>query len=184
MYHHNSGLARDGMEDEFKKYCRDVHDFPKEGIVFRDITNLLRNGDVFKKAVDRFTYRFMNEDIGVVCSIEARGFILGSAVAYALGAGFVPIRKKGKLPWHTHQMAYDLEYGEDELEVHIDAVSAGNRVLLVDDLIATGGTVKAAADLITHMKGKVVCAAFLIELVALAGRQKLGDVPVYSLIRY
>tara|TARA_B100000315_G_scaffold221336_1_gene224650 strand:+ start:28 stop:582 length:555 start_codon:yes stop_codon:yes gene_type:complete len=184
MYHHNSGLVTNDSEDEFKKYIRDIHDFPTKGIIFRDITNFLKNGEVFQKAVDRIAYRFSQEEIDVVCSVEARGFILGAAIAHALGAGFVPVRKKGKLPWHTHQNSYDLEYGEDEVEIHIDAISSGNHVLFVDDVIATGGTAKAAVEFIRQMKGNLVCAVFLIELLALQGRKKLEKVPVYSLIRY
>lgn len=186
MYHHNSGLSTGESESEdlFKRYCRDIYDFPKKGIIFRDITNLLKNGEVFRKAVDKIAYRFSGAGIDIVCSVEARGFILGSTIAYALGAGFVPIRKKGKLPWHTYQKSYDLEYGTDELEIHVDAISSGNRVLFVDDVIATGGTARAAVDLIRELKGKPVCAAFLIELLELEGRKRLEDVPVYSLIRY
>ena len=184
MYHHNSGLVISESEDEFKRYIRDIHDFPKKGVIFRDITNLLKNGEVFQKAVDRIASRFSQEEIDVVCSVEARGFILGSAIAYTLGAGFVPIRKKGKLPWNTHQKSYKLEYGEDQLEIHIDAISSGNHVLFVDDVIATGGTAKAAVDLIRKMKGKLVCAAFLVELLELKGRDKLEGVPIYSLIQY
>lgn len=183
MYHHR-GPTPSEPEDDFKRHIRDIQDFPKRGVVFRDITNLLRNGEVFQKAVDRIALRFSQEKIDVVCSVEARGFILGAAVAYKLGAGFVPIRKKGKLPWDTHQESYDLEYGEDELEIHIDAIGPGNNVLLVDDLIATGGTVRAALNLIEKMKGKTVCAVFLIELLELNGRSKLEGVPVYSLIQY
>ena len=184
MYHHNSGLVTSEPEDEFKRYIRDIPDFPKKGVIFRDITNLLKNGEAFRKAVDRIAFRFSQEEIDVVCSVEARGFILGSAIAYTLGAGFVPIRKKGKLPWNTHQKSYKLEYGEDHLEIHIDAISSGNHVLFVDDVIATGGTAKAAVDLIRKMKGKLVCATFLVELLELKGRKKLEDVPVYSLIQY
>ena len=185
MYHHQNGdPVTSTSEDELKKYIRDVHDFPTKGIIFRDITNLLKNGEVFQKVVDKVTYQFSGEKIDVVCAVEARGFILGSAMAYTLGAGFVPIRKKGKLPWHKHQKSYDLEYGADELEIHIDAISSGNHVLFVDDVIATGGTAKAAVDLIKQMKGNLVCAAFLIELLELQGRKKLEEVPVYSLIRY
>ncbi len=178
------GPVSDGSGDEFKAYCRDIPDFPTKGIIFRDITNLLKNGEIFRKAIDRIAKRFSGEKIDVVCSVEARGFIIGAAIAYALGAGFVPIRKAGKLPWNTHQVSYDLEYGVDEVEVHTDAVSAGNRVLLVDDVIATGGTMKAAVDLVEKMEGKVVCAAFLIELLALEGRKRLEGIPVYSLIKY
>jgi len=184
MYHHNSNPIASDLEDEFKRYIRDIHDFPKKGVVFRDITNLLKNGDMFQKAVDRIACRFDQEEIDVICSVEARGFILGAAISHALGAGFVPIRKKGKLPWNTHQKSYDLEYGEGELEIHIDAIRPGNHVLFVDDVMATGGTAKAAVALIKKMKGKLICAAFLIELQELKGRTKLEGVPVYSLIRY
>ena len=186
MYHHNSGLSTGDSESEdlFKRYCRDVYDFPRQGIIFRDITNLLKNGEIFQKVIDKIAHRFSEAGIDIVCSVEARGFILGSTIAYALGAGFVPIRKKGKLPWHTYQKSYDLEYGTDELEIHTDAISSGNRVLFVDDVIATGGTARAAVDLIRELKGNPICAAFLIELQALEGRKKLDDVPVYSLIRY
>ncbi len=148
MDHHNSGLDTSESEAEFKKYIRDVHDFPTKGIIFRDITNLLKKGEVFQKAVEKIAYRFSQAEIDVVCAVEARGFILGAAIPYALGAGFVPIRKKGKLPWYKHQKSYNLEYGADELEIHIDAIRSGNNVLFVDDVIATGGTAKAAVDLI------------------------------------
>jgi len=184
LYHHNSGLVTNESEDEFKRYIRDVHDFPKKGIIFRDITNLLKNGDVFQKAIDKIASRFSQEEIDVICSVEARGFILGAALSHAIGAGFVPIRKKGKLPWNTHQQSYELEYGQDELEIHTDAISPGNRVLFVDDVLATGGTAQAAVNLIKKMEGKLVCAAFLLELQELQGRTKLEEVPVYSLIRY
>lgn len=184
MHHHNSGLISNESEDEFKRYIRDIQDFPTKGVMFRDITNLLKNGEIFQKAVDKIAYRFSQEKIDVVCAVEARGFILGSAIAYALGAGFIPIRKKGKLPWYKHQTSYALEYGEDDLEIHIDAISSGNHVLFVDDVIATGGTAKAAIGFIKQMKGNLICAAFLIELLELQGRKKLEGVPVYSLIRY
>ncbi len=184
MEQHETALVSSECEEEFKKFCRDIPDFPQPGIIFRDITNLLRDGGMFRKAIGVIAAKFSDERIDVVCSIEARGFILGAAIAHALGAGFVPIRKSGKLPWHTHQKSYDLEYGKDELEIHIDAVGAGDRVLLVDDVIATGGTIRAAVDLIKHMNGVLVSAAFLIELLALEGRQRIADVPVYSLIHY
>ena len=184
MYRHNSGLVTSESEDEFKRYIRDIHDFPTKGVIFRDITNLLKNGKVFRKIVDKIVYRFGQEEIDIVCAVEARGFILGAAIAYALGAGFVPIRKKGKLPWYKHQKSYDLEYGTGDLEIHIDAISSGNHVLFVDDVLATGGTAKAAIDFIKQMKGNLVCTAFLIELLELQGRNKLEEVPVYSLIQY
>ena len=183
MDHHNSGLVTSD-DDEFKKYIRDVHDFPAKGVIFRDITNLLKNGEIFLKVVDTIACRFRREEIDVVCAVEARGFILGAAIAHALSAGFVPIRKKGKLPWDKHQISYELEYGADELEIHTDAISLGNHVLFVDDVIATGGTAKAAVDFIRQMKGNLVCAAFLIELLELQGRKKLEEVPIHSLIRY
>jgi adenine phosphoribosyltransferase len=184
MHYHNNSLVTSESEDEFKRYIRDIPDFPTKGIIFRDITNLLKNGEVFQQAIDKIIHQFSQEKINIVCSVEARGFILGAAVAYALGAGFVPIRKKGKLPWYKHQKSYDLEYGTDELEIHIDAISSGNHVLFVDDVLATGGTAKAAIDFIKQMKGNLVCTAFLIELLELQGRNKLEEVPVYSLIQY
>ena len=184
LYHHSSGLVTNESEDEFKRFIRDIPDFPKKGIIFKDITNLLKNGDVFPKAVDEIADRFSQEKIDIICSVEARGFIIGAALSHAIGAGFVPIRKKGKLPWNCHQQSYELEYGQDELEIHIDAVSSGNHVLFVDDVLATGGTAKAAVDLIKKMNGKLVSAAFLIELQELQGRAKLEEVSVYSLIRY
>jgi len=184
MNHPDGDPATNEAVDELKKYVRDIHDFPKKGVIFRDITNLLKNGEVFQKVIDMFSSRFSRDKIDVVCSIEARGFILGAAIAYKLGAGFVPIRKKGKLPWDTHHEEYDLEYGRDELEIHTDAVGPGDNVLLIDDVIATGGTVRAATDLIKRMQGKMICTAFLIELADLKGREKMTDVPVYSLIKY
>jgi adenine phosphoribosyltransferase len=182
LAHKRRNMSNGG--EEFKAYIRDIPDFPAEGIIFRDITNLLKDGEAFRRAIDRMTDHFRDEKIDIVCSVEARGFILGAAIAYALGAGFVPIRKTGKLPWNTHQASYDLEYGEDQVEIHTDALGAGHRVLLVDDVIATGGTMQAAVNLVEKMEGKVVCAAFLIELLALEGRKKLANVPVYALIEY
>jgi adenine phosphoribosyltransferase len=171
-------------DEDFKRYIRSVPDFPKQGILFYDITNLLKDGEAFRRTIDRFTDEFCTRNVDVVCSIEARGFILGAAVAYRLGAGFVPIRKAGKLPWECYQGSYDLEYGQDSLEVHTDAIAPGHRVLLVDDVIATGGTVEAARGLISKMRGELVCAAFLLELVELGGRERLKDLPVFSLMKY
>lgn len=170
--------------DEFKKYIRDIPDFPQKGIIFRDITNLLKDGEIFKKAIDTIASHFQNEHIDLICSVEARGFMIGAALAHALGAGFVPIRKKGKLPWNTHQESYDLEYGTDEVEIHTDAFNPGHHVLFVDDVIATGGTAKASLELIKRLKGKLVAAVFLIELTDLGGKDRLGDIPVYSLMQY
>lgn len=162
--------------------CRDVPGFPKKGIIFKDITPLLKDGRRFKEVIDRISERYRNDGINIVVSIEARGFIIGPAVAYRLGAGVVPVRKKGKLPWHCYQATYDLEYGADTLEIHQDAIKPGEKVLIVDDLLATGGTVAATVKLVERLKGKIVGIAFLIELVSLRGRDRLNDYPVFSLI--
>lgn len=170
--------------EEFKQYIRDIPDFPQKGIIFRDITNLLKNGPVFRKVIDTMADEFRNKSIDLVCSVEARGFMIGSALAHAIGAGFVPIRKKGKLPWDTHSEEYDLEYGKDEVEIHRDAVAPGHRVIFVDDVIATGGTAKASLDLIRRMQGEIISTVFLIELSGLGGKEKLAGVPVYALMEY
>ena len=179
----HSGLVSQHEDDEFKKYIRDIKDWPKPGVTFRDITPLLRKGNILKKAIDKMAYRFQNEEIALVVSMEARGFILGAALANELECGFVPVRKEGKLPYERLTMNYTLEYGLGTLEMHVDAIDEGQRVLIVDDVLATGGTAKAAADLVKASRGKLICAAFLIELTELGGR-KLLDCPVYSLIRY
>jgi adenine phosphoribosyltransferase len=171
------------MED-LKALIRDVPDFPKKGIMFRDITTLLKKGDKFKEVVDLIGSRYIYKNIELVASVEARGFILGSAIAYKLGCGIVPIRKKGKLPCGTHRVTYELEYGTDTLEIHADAVEPGQKVLIVDDLLATGGTIHAAADLIKGLKGSVVEIAFLIELTFLNGRNRLKEYDVFSLLTY
>lgn len=167
-----------------EKTIRDIPDFPKKGIIFKDITPLLQNPKAFRESVDKIWEKFKDENIDVVVSIESRGFIFGTAIAYKLGAGFVPVRKKGKLPFKTYQVTYELEYGTDTLEIHSDAVKEGQRVLIVDDLLATGGTAKAGAELIEKLKGKVVGIAFLIELTFLKGREKIKDFPVHALIKY
>ena len=167
-----------------EKIIRDIPDFPKKGIIFKDITPLLQNPKAFRESVDKIWEKFKDENIDVVVSIESRGFIFGTAIAYKLGAGFVPVRKKGKLPFKTYQVTYELEYGTDTLEIHSDAVKEGQRVLIVDDLLATGGTAKAGAELIEKLKGKVVGIAFLIELTFLKGREKIKDFPVHALIKY
>lgn len=181
--HHNSGLVSRSVED-FSKYCRDIPDFPKKGIIFRDITNLLKNGPVFKRAIDEIAFHYNRQEVDSVVSIEARGFIIGSALAYQLGSGLVPVRKKGKLPWRVYRKSYDLEYGQDQLEVHQDSIEPKQNVLIVDDVIATGGTVEAVAKLINEMNGNIIGAAFLIELADLKGREKIKDIPVFSLIKY
>jgi adenine phosphoribosyltransferase len=171
-------------EKEFKDYIRNIPDFPKAGILFRDITTLLKDKQAFRRALDALVNKYKNKKIDKVVAVEARGFILGGAVAYRLGAGFVPVRKYGKLPWKTNSVTYELEYGTDTLEMHHDAISAGERVLIVDDLLATGGTVKAVTDLVKQLQGKIVGIAFLIELTDLKGKDKLKERPVYSLIKY
>ena len=168
---------------ELKKHIRDIPGFPKEGIIFKDITPLLKHPAAFRKAVDKLAGKFKKKKIDVVVCVEARGFIFGSAVAYKLGAGVVPVRKKGKLPHKTHSVTYDLEYGQDTLEMHQDAFEKGARVLIVDDLLATGGTTKAVIDLVNRVGGKVAGIVFLIELTALKGREKLEGYPVHSLIK-
>ncbi len=169
---------------EFKDYIRNIPDFPKPGILFRDITTLLKDSRAFKHALDALVDKYKNKKIDKVAAVEARGFILGGAVAYRLGAGFVPVRKKGKLPWKTNSVTYELEYGTDTLEMHHDAINPGERVLIVDDLLATGGTVKAVTDLVKQLQGKIAGIAFLIELTDLKGKDKLKEYPVYSLIKY
>jgi len=166
-----------------KSLIRDVPGFPKEGIIFKDITPLLRDKDKFREAVDLISDKFKSNKIDFILSVESRGFIFGAAVAYKLGIGLVPIRKKGKLPYQTHSVTYDLEYGKDTLEIHSDAFKKGSKVLIIDDLLATGGTSKAVADLVGNMGGEVVGFAFLIELVALKGRDKLRGYPIVSLVK-
>jgi adenine phosphoribosyltransferase len=169
---------------DLKKFIRDIPDWPKKGILFRDITPLLLNPGAFAAAVDALCSGFTDAGIEYVAAVEARGFIFGSAAAAKLGVGFVPIRKKGKLPWRTETISYDLEYGTDTLEVHCDAVKAGGKVLMVDDLLATGGTMAAACRLIEKIGGKVAGIAFLIELADLQGRKKLAGYNVTSVISY
>jgi adenine phosphoribosyltransferase len=167
-----------------KKYIRDIPDFPKPGILFRDITTLLKDKKAFKTAIDSLAKKYKGKKIDAVVAVESRGFIFGAAVAHKLGAGFVPVRKKGKLPWKTDSVTYDLEYGTDTLEMHQDAISPKDKVLIVDDLLATGGTVSAAARLVTQQQGKIIGIAFLIELSVLKGKDKLKGYPVFSLIKY
>jgi adenine phosphoribosyltransferase len=167
-----------------KKAIRNIPDFPKQGILFRDISTLLKDKLAFKAAIEKLAARYQNRKIDTVVAVEARGFILGGAIANKLKAGFVPVRKKGKLPWKTHSATYALEYGTDTLEIHRDAINPGENILIVDDLLATGGTVKAVTDLINQLEGKIKGVAFLIELIDLKGRDKLKDYPVFSLIKY
>jgi len=169
---------------DLKKLIRDVPDFPKPGIVFKDITTLLKSSDALRAVVDRIVERYRTEKIDLVLGIESRGFILGPPVAYLLKAGFVPVRKKGKLPWQTVNESYVLEYGIDHLEMHTDAVEPRQRVLIVDDLLATGGTARAAVNLAGKTGAHVVGLAFLVELDFLKGREKLADQNVFSLVHY
>lgn len=169
---------------DLKDKIRNVPDFPKKGIVFRDITTLLSDGDAFKYSVDRMTEQYKGKEIDLVLGAEARGFIFGALIAYNLGIGFIPVRKPGKLPYKTCQTSYDLEYGQNVLQMHIDAVKKGDRVLIVDDLVATGGTAKAKADLVEKMGGEVVGFCFLIELEFLNPRKLLEGYDIFSLIKY
>lgn len=170
--------------DTLKSKIRNVPDFPKPGILFYDITTLLQDPAGFREAVDRLAAPFTGQGIDLVVGIESRGFIFGSAVADRLGAGFSPVRKPGKLPSTTHRASYDLEYGSDALEIHDDAVRAGQRVLIVDDLLATGGTAKAATQLVVNLGGQVHALAFLIELVELNGRGKLPGQTLHTVLTY
>lgn len=171
-------------KEDFRNYIRDVPDFPQKGVVFRDITGLLKNGPAFKRAIGEIARHYSQQKIDSVISIEARGFIIGAALAYRLGSGLVPVRKKGKLPWRVYRKSYNLEYGQDHLEIHQDGIDPGKNVLIVDDVIATGGTIEAVAELVKEMKGNIVGAAFLIELTGLKGKEKIKDIPVFSLIKY
>lgn len=163
---------------------RNLPDFPKPGILFRDITTLLKDGEAFKLSIEGLSYLCRGLDFDLIVAPEARGFIVGTPLAYALGKGFVPVRKSGKLPAATRRASYTLEYGEDNLEIHEDAVLPGQRVLVVDDLLATGGTIRSTIDLVESLGGEVAGVLFLIELVELKGREALQDYPVYSLIQF
>jgi adenine phosphoribosyltransferase len=163
---------------------RSIPDFPKKGIVYRDITTLLKKADTFKKTVNLFSEKYRNSKIDKVVCIESRGFIIGSALAINLDAGFVPVRKKGKLPAEVIAEQYDLEYGTDSVEMHVDAIQPGERVLLHDDLLATGGTMCAAIKLVQSLQAKIVGVSFLIELSFLQGRKRMQEQDVYSLIIY
>jgi len=173
-----------GKHEALKDLIRSVPDYPKSGIVFRDITTLLKNGEAFRRAVDRMAERARSRDAEVIACVEARGFLFGAAVASALEIGVIPIRKPGKLPAETRRKQYTLEYGVDALEVHTDAIHRGERVFVVDDLLATGGTALATAQLIEELGGRVVGFCFLIDLAFLDGRKKLNAYDVDALITY
>ena len=170
--------------DALRRAVRDVPDFPKKGIVFKDITPVLQDGRLLKSAMDTLADHYKGRGITKVLGAEARGFIFAPVVAYLLGAGFVPVRKPGKLPHRTRGLSYALEYGEDRLEIHEDAIQKGEKVLCLDDLLATGGTMKACCGLVESLGGKVAGCGFLIELAFLPGRRQLNGYDVFSLIRY
>lgn len=169
---------------DFKEKIREVLDFPTKGINFKDITTLLKDGDAFHQAIDALADPFRNQGIDLVVGPEARGFIVGVPVAYTLRAGFVPVRKPGKLPAETLVYEYKLEYGKDALEIHKDAIRVGQKVIIVDDLLATGGTVQATINMVEALGGVIVGLVFLIELSYLDGRKKLGNYNIMSLLKY
>lgn len=170
--------------DELRAAVRDVPDFPKKGIVFKDITPILKDGALFRASIELFLDQLRGRKIDKIVGIDARGFLFGSAVAYALNIGFVPLRKKGRLPYKTESAAYTLEYGEAEMELHIDAIEPGEKIALIDDLLATGGTSASAVTLIKKVGGDLIETIFLIELEFLHGRKKLEPTPVVSFLKY
>ena len=169
---------------ELKSMVREIPDFPKPGINFKDITPILQNSAAFRYIIRKMASKFKDKNITMVASAESRGFIFGAALAYKLGAGFVPLRKPGKLPYKTLKEEYKLEYGTDAFEIHVDGIKKGDNVLIVDDVLATGGTMRAAVNLIEKLEGKVAGIALLSELGFLKGREKLDGYDIYSLIRY
>ncbi len=171
------------MEMLVKGHIRDIVDFPKPGIIFKDITPILQNHEVFGRIIDTWTERYEKERIDVVAGIESRGFLFGTPLAHRLKAAFVPIRKQGKLPYKTINISYDLEYGSSTIEMHEDAIKKGQRVVIIDDLLATGGTAQAACQLIEKQGGHVVECAFVVELAFLNGRKKI-KAPIYTLVKY
>lgn len=176
-------MISDSIE-KLRAAVRDVPDFPKPGIIFKDITPILSDGTLFRASIDAFLEQCRGKEVDKIVGIDARGFLFGSAVAYELRVGFVPLRKKGRLPYKTESAKYSLEYGEAEMELHVDAIERGERIVLIDDLLATGGTAASAAALITKVGGNLVEAQFLIELEFLHGREKLGSTPVVSFLKY
>jgi adenine phosphoribosyltransferase len=171
-------------EDQLKRLIRDIPDFPKPGVLFRDISPLLSDPSGLALSIELLANPFRGKNIDLVIGAESRGFIFGTAVACCLSAGFGLVRKPGKLPWKRVSMSYDLEYGKDTLEMHADAIMKGQRVLIVDDVLATGGTMKACCDLVKHLGGDLVGVAVLIELESLAGRSKIEGTKVHSVLRY
>jgi adenine phosphoribosyltransferase len=169
---------------DLAKMIRDVPDFPKEGIIFKDITTLIKDPEAFKEAVDVLADHYADQEIDLVAAVEARGYVFGAPIAYKLGAGFILVRKAGKLPAETLREEYELEYGTDSVEMHRDAIQPGQRVLIVDDLIATGGSAAATARLVERLGGEVVSIAFLVELAFLNGVEKLKGYDVFTVIEY
>ncbi|MDN4595181.1 adenine phosphoribosyltransferase [Polycladomyces subterraneus] len=169
---------------DFKEKIRVIPDFPQPGIRFKDITTLLKEGPAYRAAIDTMVERLKDKQIDLIVGPEARGFVVGAPLAYALGAGFVPVRKAGKLPGETIETEYSLEYGKDKLAIHRDAIQPGQRVLVADDLLATGGTISATINLVRQLQGELVGAAFFIELTYLNGREKLQGIDVFSLVQY
>ncbi len=170
--------------DDLKKLVRDVPDFPKKGIIFKDITPLLQNPEGLREAVETISNHYKNKKIDIVVGAEARGFILAPTIAFNIGAGFVPVRKHGKLPYEKISTSYALEYGTDTLEIHKDGIKKGQRVLMVDDLLATGGTMAACCKLVESLGGKIIGCAFLIDLTFLNGKKALNKYDVFSIIKY
>lgn len=171
-------------QDTLKRYIRDIPDFPKPGILFRDITPLLQNGPVLRSVLEQFEARYARQRVEAVVAVESRGLIFGAPLADRLGAGLILVRKAGKLPAKTIRATYALEYGEGTLEMHADSLSSGKRVVLIDDLLATGGTMEAVVKLMEHFRVEIIEVAFLVELTALGGRARLQQHPVFSLVQY
>ena len=169
---------------DLKKYIADIPDFPEPGVIFRDVTPLLANKDAYQESIQLISEFAKDKKVDVIVGPEARGFLFGCPVAYKVNAGFVPVRKPGKLPRETVSASYDLEYGKNEVHIHADSIKPGENVVIIDDLLATGGTVEATIQLVEQLGGKVVGIAFLIELEALKGREKLKDYNVYSVLTY
>ncbi len=179
-----SNILIGGDKMDYKELIRVIPDFPLQGISFKDITTLLKDGKAYKSAIDEIADYARNKNIDLIVGPEARGFVVGAPVSYAMGVGFVPIRKKGKLPFETIEASYNLEYGNDVLAIHKDAIKPGQRILIVDDLLATGGTISSTIELVENLGGEIVGAAFLIELSYLEGKEKLGGIDVFSLVTY
>ncbi|GAM11368.1 adenine phosphoribosyltransferase [Geobacter sp. OR-1] len=170
--------------DELKNIIRDIPDFPKKGIIFKDITTLLADAKSYQRMIDLISHRYVGQHIDKVVGVEARGFIIGSALAYKLGAGVVLVRKPGKLPSETFKKSYELEYGTDSLEIHTDAIKPGEKILIADDLLATGGTTAAVVDMVKSMGGDIVECCFMVELLFLEGKKRLPEGKVYSLLQF